>query len=56
MVYKIKLIWDEGAGVWIATSEDVPGLALESESLDALTEKVRRAIPELLELNSIKGI
>lgn len=51
MDYKIKLIWDDEAGVWIATSEDIPGLVLESGSFDALLERVRYAIPELLELN-----
>ena len=49
--YKIKFLWDDEAAVWVATSEDVPGLALESGSFDALVEKVRFAVPELLELN-----
>jgi hypothetical protein len=34
--YLITTTWDAEAGVWIATSEDVPGLVLESGSLDAL--------------------
>lgn len=34
----------------MATSEDVPGLVLESGSVDALIEKVRYAVPELLEI------
>jgi hypothetical protein len=38
--------------MWIATSDDVPGLVLESNSYDALIEKVKFAIPELLELNN----
>jgi hypothetical protein len=46
-------MWDQEAGVWIATSEDVPGLVLESGSFDALVERVRYAVPELLELNGI---
>ena len=49
--YIVKLIWDNEAGVWVATSDDVPGLALESGSLDALIERSRFAIPELLSLN-----
>ncbi len=52
MEYKINLIWDNEANVWIATSDDVEGLVLESGSLDALIERVRFAIPELLELNN----
>ena len=51
---KIKLVWDKKSEVWIATSQDVPGLILESESLDVLINKVRTAIPELIELNGTK--
>jgi len=51
--YTIKLQWDEEAAIWIATSEDVPGLVLESDSLDTLAERVRTAVPELIELNGI---
>lgn len=54
MDYTIRFMWDAEAAVWIATSEDVPGLVLESGSFDALVEKVRHAIPELLELNALK--
>ena len=49
MEYVINLTWDNEANVWIATSEDIPGLVLESNSFDAILE--RFAIPELLELN-----
>lgn len=55
MDYRIHFVWDGEAAVWVATSEDVPGLALESGSFDALVEKVRYAIPELLELNQKKA-
>ncbi len=51
MEYTINLIWDDEAQVWIATSDDIPGLVLESGSFDALLERVRFAVPELLELN-----
>lgn len=47
----INVAWDDEAAVWIATSDDVPGLVLESGSFDALVERVRVAVPELLELN-----
>jgi hypothetical protein len=49
--YLISLTWDNEAAVWIATSEDIPGLVLESGSLDALIERVRFAAPEILLLN-----
>ena len=47
----VKLTWDAEARVWIAESDDVPGLVLESGSFDALLERVRFAAPELLALN-----
>ena len=50
MEYVVKFTWDNEAQVWIATSDDIPGLVLESGSFDALNEKVRYAVPELLEL------
>jgi hypothetical protein len=50
--YKVNFFWDEVADIWVATSEEIPGLVLESGSLDALMERVRHAAPELLELNS----
>lgn len=53
MEYVINLQWDEEAGVWIATSSDIDGLVLESGSIDALIERVRFAIPELVQLNGV---
>ena len=51
MEYIINTVWDNDARVWIATSDDIPGLVLESGSLDALMERVRIAAPEILALN-----
>ena len=51
MICRIKLIWDDEAAVWVAASQDVPGLVLESGSFDALLERGRYAVPELIELN-----
>lgn len=53
MEYNVSLKWDASAGVWTATSKDVPGLVLESESFDTLVEKVQAAVPELVELNGL---
>ena len=52
MEYIINLTWDNDACVWIAQSDDIPGLILESGSFDALLERVRYAAPELIELNN----
>jgi predicted RNase H-like HicB family nuclease len=45
--YKITLTWDDEASVWIAESDDIPGLILESESFDNLIERVKLAVPDL---------
>ena len=55
MEYKIDLTWDSEASVWVATSDDVPGLVLESGSFDALIERLKYTVPELLELNHEKA-
>lgn len=43
--------WDPEASVWVATSDDVPGLVTEAESVEALATKLAVLIPELLEAN-----
>ena len=50
--YTISFTWDDEASVWIAESQDIPGLILESGSFDALVERVKTAIPDLLEMDS----
>lgn len=52
MEYTVKLFWDSDASVWVATSDDIRGLVLESGSLDVLIERVRMTVPELLRLNN----
>jgi hypothetical protein len=48
--YTINITFDEEAAVWYAVNDDIP-IALESDSLDVLMERVKLAVPELLELN-----
>lgn len=52
-VYRVLARWDSEGGVWVAESEDVPGLVAEAESPNALASKLRVLIPELLELNGV---
>ncbi len=47
----IRAEWDEEAMVWVATSDDVPGLATENDTLEGLIGKLKVMIPELLEAN-----
>jgi len=47
----IRAEWDEEALVWVATSDDIPGLATEGDTLEGLIEKLKIMIPELLHAN-----
>lgn len=47
----IEARWDGDAGVWIATSTDVPGLVVEADTWPDMIEEVRLVLPELLELS-----
>jgi Domain of unknown function (DUF1902) len=49
--YTIDAFWDAEASVWVATSEDVIGLATEAPTIEQLTQKLHAIIPELIELN-----
>jgi predicted RNase H-like HicB family nuclease len=51
--YTVHCEWDPDAQVWVATSDDVPGLATGADSLDDLIEKLKVVIPELLEVNGL---
>jgi hypothetical protein len=51
--YTVECFWDSEAEVWVATSEEVPGLATGADTLDALIEKLKLVIPELLEANGL---
>ena len=53
MEFEVNFTWDNEADVWIAQSDDIPGLVLESVSLDTLIARVRLAAPELMELNKV---
>jgi predicted RNase H-like HicB family nuclease len=56
-VYEIRAQWDDEAGVWVAESDDVPGLVAEADSPKALVQKLKTLIPELLELNgAVSGL
>jgi predicted RNase H-like HicB family nuclease len=49
--YFVRAEWDTEAGVWVATSDDVPGLVTEAETIEALDAKLKSMVPELLEAN-----
>lgn len=49
--YQVVAEWDDEARVWVATSDDVPGLVTEADTKEHLVEKLRELVPELLSLN-----
>ena len=51
--YRIRVEWDEEAAVWVASSEDVAGLATGADTLEGLIDKLKIVIPELLEENGL---
>ncbi|MBE9171062.1 DUF1902 domain-containing protein [Pleurocapsales cyanobacterium LEGE 06147] len=51
--YRVEAFWDRQAQVWVAESEDVPGLATEANTIEVLTDKLKQMIPELLLANHL---
>lgn len=47
----VRAVRDAEASVWVAESDDVPGLVTEADTVEQLLAKLRMLIPELLELN-----
>ncbi|MGD0025811.1 MAG: DUF1902 domain-containing protein [Xanthobacteraceae bacterium] len=51
--YRVIAEWDEDARVWVASSEDVPGLATGADTFEDLIAKLKIVIPELLVENGL---
>jgi hypothetical protein len=47
----VRADWDEEAVVWVASSKDIEGLAIEADTFEALEPKVVAVITDLFELN-----
>lgn len=47
----IQARWDGEASVWLATSDDVPGLVVEADTWPAMINEVQLVLPELLEVS-----
>ena len=54
MEHIVDVRWDNDARVWYAVCDSIP-LALESNSFDALIERVKTAAPEILALNGLSA-
>jgi predicted RNase H-like HicB family nuclease len=51
--YHVTAEWDADSRVWVASSEDVPGLATGADTFETLVEKLKVAVPELLAENNV---
>jgi hypothetical protein len=51
----VQARWDDDARVWIATSDDVPGLVVEADTWAAMIEEVRLVIPDLIDVRGQDG-
>jgi predicted RNase H-like HicB family nuclease len=50
---EVEAFWDEEAHVWVASSNDVPGLITEADTMEHLRQKLKILIPELLQANGL---
>ena len=46
--YHVAAVWDDESKLWVAWSDDGPGLATGAKTLEALTERLKVVVPELL--------
>ncbi len=49
----VNALWDDEVSVWVATSEQVPGLVTEAATAEELEKKLMIMIPELLVENGL---
>ena len=50
----VRATWDAEAQVWVATSDDIKGLAIEAATVELLEQKVVPAIQDLIDLNGTR--
>ena len=52
--YVVNADWDAEACVWVAGSDDVPGLAVEAETCEEVLDVVADVLPDLFEGNGLE--
>ncbi len=50
---RVEAFWDAEARVWVASSNDVPGLITEADTMEHLMHKLKILVPELLQANDL---
>jgi predicted RNase H-like HicB family nuclease len=48
---EVVATWDDEAKVWVAESDDVPGLITEAATKEEMVRKLSEIVPELLHEN-----
>lgn len=51
LVLNVNVMWDPEARVFVASSDDIPGLVTEAPTYERLVERVMAVAPELLRDN-----
>lgn len=51
-LWTIRANYDTEAKVWYSIEGDIPGLAVDAETLEALAEKAGAILPDLLEIHA----
>ena len=51
--YAVSAQWDSAARVWVATSDSVPGDAIEAATCEEVLEVVEDALPDLFRENGL---
>lgn len=49
----VTAFWDAEAAVWVATSDDVPGLVVEADTMPVLISELEDLIPEMMKENGV---
>jgi hypothetical protein len=52
--YNIQAKWDADANVWIATTDDLPGLVIEARTWQTMLKEIELTAPAFIESSVIK--
>jgi predicted RNase H-like HicB family nuclease len=48
---EVRAFWDTESAVWVARSDNIPGLFTEADTLEDLVSKLKVLVPKLVEAN-----
>ncbi len=55
-IVNVSAFWDSEVDVWVASSDNLPGLFTEASTIEVLTAKLKAMIPELIDLNKVDSV